>query len=162
MDAQRGVRLLAQIWPDVNRALSEENRPTRLRFISDLLRVFSRNGIDLSDVLEVDEDIRSCAEDLGTLPPKRNMQDGSELDLSGIDEPIGYEFMGGPYDGVVIRLGIDLMEMPPALVILAANDRPARTDGDNYYKLQVVTKRDSNGEPTSEYLAYEYTEPAAK
>ena len=162
MDSQRGARLLAMIWPNIDLALSEENRPTRLQFISDLLRMLGRNGVDLTDVLGIDEDIRACASHLGTLPRQRTRRRGFDVDLSGMNDPVEYELIGGPYDGSAIRLAADLMEMPPGMITLAAHDQPARIDQDTCYRLKCFTERDSNGEPSGEYLAYEHSPVVAK
>lgn len=162
MDAQRGARLFASLWPNVDLALSEESRPTRLQFISDLMRTFARNGVDLSEVLNIDEDVRSCAEHLGAMPCQQTQQKGLKIDLTGIDNPVEYELIGGPYDGTVIRLAADVMEMPPGMVTLAPNDQPARLDGDTSYELKIITERDSDGEPTGEYLAYQHKRPVTK
>ncbi len=66
MDANRGERLLPSLWPKIDVALSEENRPNRLRFTSDVLQCFADNGVDLSLIINMDEDVRSCAQHLGT------------------------------------------------------------------------------------------------
>lgn len=162
MDAQRGARLLASIWPNIDLALSEENRPTRLQFISDLLRMLGRNGVDLTDVLGIDEDIRSCAAHLGTSPRQRTPREGMEVDLSGMNDPVEYELIGGPYDGSALRLAADPMEMPPGMITLAAHDQPVRIEQDTCYRLKCITERDSNGEPSGEYLAYEHSQTVPK
>ena len=162
MHAADGARLLASLWPTIDLALSEENRASRLQFISDLLRTFARNGTDLSDVLNIDEDVTSCAQHLGTLPRQKPPQSVWETDLSGIDDPVEYQLIGGPYDGTVIRLASDLLEMPPGMLTLAPNGQPSRLDGDTRYELELITERDSDGDPTDEYLAYKHKTTVAK
>ena len=159
MDSNSGVSLLATIWPKIDAALSEETRSDRLRFISDLLRCFENNGTDLSRVLNIDEDIRSCAQHLGATPKKPEPKAKTGVfvfDTSGLDDPVEYEFIGGPFDGTTIRLSSEVYEMPPALVTLAAGDLETRLNDDTTYALRQITDRDPDGNPVSEYLAYEH------
>ncbi len=84
------------------------------------------------------------------------------LDTSGLDDPVDYELVGGPFDGATFRLRAGLTEMPPSLLTLAADEHPTRMDGDTLYKLRQVTERDAEGNPTGEYLAYEHLAQTAK
>ena len=163
MDPNRGAGLLCSLWPKIDTALSDERRADRLRFISDFLQCFADNGVDLSEVMNLDEDVRSCAQHLGTTPAKPKRRTGTVvLDMSGLDDPVDYELVGGPFDGATIRLGAGLSEMPPGLITLAAGEHPTRMDGDTTYRLQQVTERDADGNPTGEYLAYEHVSQNAK
>ncbi|WP_436715811.1 hypothetical protein U8335_26655 [Roseiconus lacunae] len=163
MDAERGVSLLANLWPKIDLALSKESRADRLRFITDLLRTFQANGVDLSQVLRIDEDIRLCAENLGAMPPKPKKRTGAfVLDTSGIGDPCDYELIGGPFDGASISLGAGLYEMPPSRVTLHASDQSTRMDDETSYELQQITERDQNGEPTGSYLAYLHSDKSSR
>lgn len=155
MDSAKGARLLSSIWPKVDADLSEENRADRLRFISDLLSCFAANGVDLSRVMGLDEDVRSCAQHLGTNPSKPKKRTGKmTLDTSGLDDPVDYELEGGPLDGAVLRLGTGLYEIPPEKITLSAGKNETRVDGDAVYELQEIAEKDSNGNPSGSFLRY--------
>jgi hypothetical protein len=163
MDANTGAKLFSSLWPKIDVALSEENRADRLRFISALLQCFAANGAELSQIMNIDEDVRSCAQHLGTQTTKPKRRTGTFVfDTTGLGDPVDYELVGGPFDGATIRLGAGLSEMPPGLVTLAADGHTTRMDADAAYKLSQVTERDTDGNPTCEYLAYKHVPQNAK
>ena len=157
MDANRAARLLCSLWPKIDAALSEENRSDRLRFISDLLQCFADNGLDVSQVLNLDEDICSCAQHRGRKPKKTRRRTGTFVHVpADYDVPTDYELVGGPFDGSTISLCDGLFEMPPGQVTFEPEVQQTRMHGDAIYKLRQVTDSDSDGNPTGEHLVYEH------
>lgn len=157
MDTHTGARLLVALWPKINLTLSEQPRADRIRFIGDLLQCFAKNGVDLSQVAAIDEDIKLCVEAMGEASPRPKRSTGVlTIDTGGITDPIEYELVGGPFDGSAISLRSDLHEMPPESLALSSLSGDSRIRGEAKYGLQQVSERDAAGNEVSQYLAYEY------